>query len=151
MKESINYIAEGLKNRVTCSTSGNIKSSRSHSIFHVKCEKLILSKHSGEYDIVVSNVINLLSQLRIVDLAGSEKFNIPSDLTQGERDIRLAELKSINGSLSKLGHCISALTSHTRSHIPFRDSKLTRILSQSLLGSSKIRLIVCVSPSVSAM
>ena len=61
MKESINYIAEGLKNRVTCSTSGNIKSSRSHSIFHVKCEKLILSKHSGEYDIVVSNVINLLS------------------------------------------------------------------------------------------
>ena len=84
-------------------------------------------------------------------MAGSEKFNIPYDVSPAEREIRLVELKSINGSLSKLGHCISALTSHNRSHIPFRDSKLTRILSESLLGSSKIRLIVCVSPSVSAM
>lgn len=70
----------------------------------------------------------MIRQLRIIDLAGSEKFNIPNDISQEERDIRLSELKSINGSLSKLGHCISALTSQSRSHIPFRDSKLTRIL-----------------------
>jgi hypothetical protein len=46
---------------------------------------------------------------------------------------------------------IQALTSQSRSHIPFRDSKLTRILSDSLLGPGKIRLIICVSPSISAM
>ena len=78
-------------------------------------------KNTDDYDIVVSN-------LRIIDLAGSEKFNIPNDISQEDRETRLAELKSINGSLSKLGHCISALTSQSRTHIPFRDSKLTRIL-----------------------
>jgi len=67
-------------------------------------------------------------------------------------------LKSINGSLSKLGHCISvlyifikSLSNQSRTHIPVRDSKLTRILSDSLLGSGRIRLIICVSPSVTSM
>ena len=86
-----------------------------------------------------------------MDLAGSEKFNIPYDLPQAEKEVKISELKSINSSLSKLGHCISALTSQSRTHIPFRDSKLTRILSESLIGSSKIRLIICVSPSVASM
>lgn len=48
-----------------------------------------------------------ITKLRIVDLAGSEKFNIANDLPQAEKDIKIQELKSINGSLSKLGHCIS--------------------------------------------
>jgi len=72
-------------------------------------------------------------------------------LPQAEKELKLLELKSINGSLSKLGHCISALTIHSRTHIPVRDSKLTRILSESLIGSGKIRLIICVSPSVTSM
>lgn len=56
----------------------------------------------------------------------------------------------INGSLSCLGHCISALIDKTRTHIPFRNSKLTRVLSDSLSGNSKIAFIVCISPSTSA-
>ena len=74
------------------------------------------------------------SSLRIVDLAGSEKFKIPSDLSPLEKEVRIQELTSINSSLSCLGHCISALIEKTRRHIPFRNSKLTRILSDSLIG-----------------
>ena len=56
-KEALSCIAEGLRNRVTSSTSGNIKSSRSHSIFQIKCERLKMGeKQSDDYEIVVSNV-----------------------------------------------------------------------------------------------
>ncbi len=64
--------------------------------------------------------------MKIVDLAGSEKFKIPHNLLKEEKDIRIAELTSINGSLSALGHCISSLTDKQRTHIPFRNNKLTR-------------------------
>jgi len=83
-------------------------------------------------------------------LAGSEKFKIPSDLTNEERELHIQELTSINGSLSTLGHCISALIDRSRTHIPFRNSKLTRVLSDALSGSGKISFIVCISPSVSS-
>lgn len=85
-----------------------------------------------------------------MDLAGSEKFKIPHDLTKEEKDLRIMELTSINGSLSCLGHCISALIEKSRTHIPFRNSKLTRVLSDSLSGNGKIWFIVCISPSVSS-
>ena len=61
-----------------------------------------------------------------MDLAGSEKFSIPKKISKEERDFRIQELTSINGSLSALGHCITALTDSKRTHIPFRSSKLTR-------------------------
>lgn len=86
----------------------------------------------------------------MVDLAGSEKFKIPSDLSPQERETRIQELTSINGSLSCLGHCISALIDKSRTHIPFRNSKLTRILSDSLIGQGRMKFIVCISPSMSA-
>lgn len=92
----------------------------------------------------------MASNLRIVDLAGSEKFKIPSDLSIQEREVRIQELTSINGSLSCLGHCISALIDKSRTHIPFRNSKLTRILSDSLIGQGRMKFIVCISPSLSA-
>ena len=127
----------GLKNRATGSTHANAKSSRSHSIFQISMER----RENGQ---------TVTSSLRIVDLAGSEKFKIPSDLTGPEKEVRIQELTSINGSLSCLGHCISALIDKSRTHIPFRNSKLTRILSDSLLGQGKMRFIICISPSTSA-
>ena len=137
MQEAIQFLMIGLKNRVTGSTQANTQSSRSHSIFQITLER-------QEGDSFV------YSSLRIVDLAGSEKFKIPSDLTTAEKDTRIQELTSINGSLSCLGHCISALIDKSRTHIPFRNSKLTRILSDSLLGQGKMRFIICISPSMSA-
>ncbi|KRX01192.1 P-loop containing nucleoside triphosphate hydrolase [Pseudocohnilembus persalinus] len=125
IEKAIEIVSIGLQNRATSSTQGNKQSSRSHSIFQI-------------------NLVNLQteqihSSLKIVDLAGSEKFKIPSYISQEEKDIRVQELTSINGSLSALGNCIQALTDKNRKHIPFRNSKLTRILSESLSGQIRTR------------
>ena len=148
-----------LQNRVTGSTHANSKSSRSHCIFQITLDQKVKINDKVDYNltstvylhylrhVLISKIIN---QLRIVDLAGSEKFKIPQDLTKEEKDLRINELTSINGSLSCLGHCISALIEKSRTHIPFRNSKLTRVLSDSLSGNGKIWFIVCISPSVSS-
>ena len=78
----------------------------------------------------------------VVDLAGSERL-----AKSKSSEIRLEEAKAINKSISALGNCISALTSREK-HIPFRDSKLTRVLTNSLSGNSKTTLIACISPSL---
>lgn len=76
----------------------------------------------------------------LVDLAGSEKLSM-------DDKIRKKEGININKSLLALGNCISALTDPKRStHIPYRDSKLTRILKDSLAGNCKTIMIGCISP-----
>ena len=77
----------------------------------------------------------------MVDLAGSEKIGKTG--AQGET---LEEAKKINQSLSALGNCINALTNAKRSHVPFRDSKLTYLLKDSLGGNTKTSLLVTCSP-----
>lgn len=141
LSDAIGFLSVGLKNRATGSTHANSKSSRSHSVFQITFERAGRAS-TGE--------LGQSSSLRVVDLAGSEKFKIPSDLSPQERDVRIQELTSINGSLSCLGHCISALIDKSRTHIPFRNSKLTRILSDSLVGQGRMKFIVCISPSMSA-
>ena len=95
-----------------------------------------------------SEGVVIRSKIRIVDLAGSEKYAIKKDLPQQEKSIRVQELTSINSSLSALGQCISALSDPSRKHIPYRNSKLTKILKDSLDESSKVALIICISPSI---
>lgn len=82
------------------------------------------------------------SQLFLVDLAGSERVK-----KSKAQALRLEEAKKINSSLLILGNCIQAL-SEKNSFIPYRDSKLTRILQESLGGNAKTSLIVTVSPSI---
>ncbi len=77
------------------------------------------------------------------DLAGSEKVKKTSASGKG-----LEEAKKINQSLSALGNCIMALTEADRGHVPFRDSKLTYILKNSLGGNAKTTLLVTCSPHV---
>lgn len=83
-----------------------------------------------------------------MDLAGSEKFKIRNELTPADREQHITELTSINKSLSVLGQCISALADSQRTHIPFRNSKLTRVLANSLNGKSKIALFVNICASI---
>ena len=85
-----------------------------------------------------------------MDLAGSEKFQVEGLTNDCKKELRIQELTSINGSLSCLGNVITALVDKSRKHIPFRNSKLTRVLSDSLNGNSKIYFIICISPSVSS-
>lgn len=116
------------ESRACASTNMNDTSSRSHSVFTLCLEQ------------TSANGSKKTSKLMLVDLAGSEKVR----KTQAV-GARLKEAASINGSLSALVSVIAAITSHKK-HVPYRDSKLTRILSDSLGGNSKTCIIVCASP-----
>lgn len=123
--------------RTTKSTQMNLVSSRSHAIFTVTLRQRRRPEDSLEW-------CNYISKLHFVDLAGSERLK----RTQAAGD-RAKESISINSGLLALGNVISALGDESRkaSHIPYRDSKLTRLLQDSLGGNSRTLMIACVSPS----
>lgn len=130
-EEVMEVIDEGKSNRHIAVTNMNEHSSRSHSVFliNVKQENL-------------ENQKKLSGKLYLVDLAGSEKVS-----KTGAEGMVLDEAKNINKSLSALGNVISALADGNKSHIPYRDSKLTRILQESLGGNSRTTIIICCSPA----
>ena len=132
----IRMLAYGTSNRMTRSTDFNLTSSRSHAILQLKFE-IETQVDSGQ-------TLMSRSKLFLVDLAGSEKIPYVSN----DNPKHIKELTSINKSLSTLGNVISALATSNRSHIPYRDSKLTRILQDSLGGNTRTILIACVAPTV---
>ncbi|KAF8163319.1 kinesin heavy chain [Crassisporium funariophilum] len=117
--------------RVVTSTNMNAESSRSHSIFLITIQQR--NTETGAQK---------TGNLYLVDLAGSEKVG-----KTGASGQTLEEAKKINKSLSALGMVINALTDSKAKHIPYRDSKLTRILQESLGGNSRTTLIINCSPS----
>lgn len=122
--EVFEVMKEGSANRSVAATNMNQNSSRSHSIFSVEIHRF-----------------GFRSRLFLVDLAGSEKA-----AKTGARGLVLEEAAMINKSLSTLGMVVNALASKSV-HVPYRDSKLTRILQDSLGGNSRTSLILCCSPS----
>ena len=90
----------------------------------------------------MENQKKLCGKLYLVDLAGSEKVG-----KTGVEGIGLEQAKAINKSLSALGNVIAALASDKKSHVPYRDSKLTRILQESLGGNSRTTIVICCSPA----
>ncbi|PNF34169.1 Osmotic avoidance abnormal protein 3 [Cryptotermes secundus] len=131
----------GWKNRATGSTLMNADSSRSHSIFSINLEMMPLCALedggcSDDGDHIRQGKLNL------VDLAGSER-----QAKTGATGERLKEATKINLSLSALGNVISALVDGKSKHIPYRDSKLTRLLQDSLGGNTKTLMIACLSPA----
>uniref|UniRef100_A0A2M3ZFY2 Kinesin-like protein n=1 Tax=Anopheles braziliensis TaxID=58242 RepID=A0A2M3ZFY2_9DIPT len=124
-------IEEGKSNRHIAVTNMNEHSSRSHSVFliNVKQENM-------------ENEKKLSGKLYLVDLAGSEKVS-----KTGAEGTVLDEAKNINKSLSALGNVISALADGNKTHIPYRDSKLTRILQESLGGNARTTIVICCSPA----
>ncbi|XP_020202925.1 kinesin-like protein KIN-7K, chloroplastic isoform X2 [Cajanus cajan] len=133
---ALSLIAAGEEHRHVGSTSFNLLSSRSHTIFSLTIESSPCGENS-EGEAVT------LSQLNLIDLAGSESSRAE---TTG---MRRREGSYINKSLLTLGTVISKLTEGRASHVPYRDSKLTRILQSSLSGQGRISLICTVTPSSS--
>eukprot|EP00039_Didymoeca_costata_P005568 m.82575 g.82575 ORF g.82575 m.82575 type:complete len:1374 (+) comp12876_c0_seq2:187-4308(+) len=133
-KELIKVMAKGTQQRSVGATAMNADSSRSHSIFTVWVEMCETSDDSQ--DKIRAGKLNL------VDLAGSER----QSKTQAE-GARLKEATKINLSLSALGNVISALVDGKSKHIPYRDSKLTRLLQDSLGGNTKTLMIAAISPA----
>ena len=135
--ELLELLHKGSLSRTTGSTDMNASSSRSHAIFTVKLKQ--------EFPAVgATPARKLVSQFHFVDLAGSERLK----RTNAEGD-RKKEGISINQGLLALGNVISALGDETRKslHVPYRDSKLTRMLQDSLGGNSQTLMLACVSPS----
>uniref|UniRef100_A0A665TAU6 Kinesin-like protein n=1 Tax=Echeneis naucrates TaxID=173247 RepID=A0A665TAU6_ECHNA len=130
-EEVMDVIDEGKANRHVAVTNMNEHSSRSHSIFLIN----IKQEH-------VEMEQKLSGKLYLVDLAGSEKVS-----KTGAEGAVLDEAKNINKSLSALGNVISALAEGTKSHVPYRDSKMTRILQDSLGGNCRTTMFICCSPS----
>ncbi|XP_061735940.1 kinesin heavy chain-like isoform X2 [Nerophis ophidion] len=128
----MDVIDEGKSNRHVAVTNMNEHSSRSHCIF------LISIKQEN-----VETETKLSGKLYLVDLAGSEKVS-----KTGAEGAVLDEAKNINKSLSALGNVIAALSEGKKSHVPYRDSKMTRILQDSLGGNCRTTIIICCSPSV---
>ncbi|KAI9337846.1 hypothetical protein BD770DRAFT_235215 [Pilaira anomala] len=139
-EELLNYLAQGSLGRTTGSTEMNSVSSRSHAIFSV-----ILKQHKSEKGEDGKTFVKTLnSKFHFVDLAGSERLK----RTHAQGD-RAKEGIAINSGLLALGNVISALGDETKraTHIPYRDSKLTRLLQDSLGGNSQTLMLACVSPA----
>ncbi|XP_024374792.1 uncharacterized protein [Physcomitrium patens] len=128
----------GKKSRSVGATLMNQDSSRSHSIFTITVEASARSS-SAETD---GSMHIRVGKLNLVDLAGSERLN-----KTGATGDRFRELTNINWSLSALGNVISALVDDKSSHVPYRDSKLTRLLQDSLGGNTRTVMIANIGPA----
>ncbi|KAG6624435.1 hypothetical protein I3843_16G028500 [Carya illinoinensis] len=133
---ALSLIASGEEHRHVGSNNFNLLSSRSHTIFTLTIESSPHGENHGEEDVT-------LSQLHLIDLAGSESSKTE---TIG---LRRKEGSYINKSLLTLGTVISKLTDGKATHIPYRDSKLTRLLQSSLGGHGRVSLICTVTPASS--
>lgn len=134
--ELMEYMNIGNKNRSVGETAMNKDSSRSHLLFMLFLESAEVTSTNQDEKRYVASKLNL------VDLAGSERLS-----KTGAAGDRLKEAQKINLSLSALGNVISALVDGKSQHIPYRDSKLTRLLQDSLGGNTKTVMIANCSPA----
>ncbi|KAL0686527.1 hypothetical protein Bca4012_086204 [Brassica carinata] len=132
---ALSFIAAGQEHRHVGSNNFNLMSSRSHTLFTLMIES---SATGDEYDGVI------FSQLNLIDLAGSESSKTE---TTG---LRRKEGSYINKSLLTLGTVIGKLSEGKATHIPYRDSKLTRLLQSSLSGHGHVSLICTITPASSS-
>ncbi|EGZ29983.1 hypothetical protein PHYSODRAFT_310092 [Phytophthora sojae] len=140
VNEAGDLLRSGALARATASTSMNAQSSRSHAICTLTMEHHEVSAPEGGTE-------TRFSKFHLVDLAGSERVR-----RTNSEGARFKEGVNINRGLLTLGNVINALcersrTSSTTTHVPYRDSKLTRLLQDSLGGNSKTLMIACVSPA----
>ncbi|KAI9399622.1 hypothetical protein POPTR_002G123500v4 [Populus trichocarpa] len=148
-KEMATCLEQGSLSRATGSTNMNNQSSRSHAIFTITLEQMrklnpVFPGDSNPNDSM--NEEYLCAKLHLVDLAGSERAK-----RTGSDGMRFKEGVHINKGLLALGNVISALGDDKRRkegvHVPYRDSKLTRLLQDSLGGNSRTVMIACISPA----
>uniref|UniRef100_A0A4W5RFL0 Kinesin family member 21A n=1 Tax=Hucho hucho TaxID=62062 RepID=A0A4W5RFL0_9TELE len=154
--EMMQCLKLGALSRTTASTQMNVQSSRSHAIFTIHlCQVRVYAPDDSESNETDNRLANgsseinsefetLTAKFHFVDLAGSERLK-----RTGATGDRAKEGISINCGLLALGNVISALGDRSKrsTHVPYRDSKLTRLLQDSLGGNSQTVMIACISPS----
>jgi kinesin family member 11 len=130
IEKCLDILMQGSYKRMESETVMNNNSSRSHTVF-----QLVLD--------IVENGKHFKRKINLCDLAGNEKF---SESTMFSKD-RFREMKSINQSLTTLGKVINILSEDSRGYVPYRESKLTRVLQDSLSGTGQLYLIATVCPT----
>ncbi|POM81946.1 Kinesin-like protein [Phytophthora palmivora] len=142
-EDIVTLLQTGNQNRTTGQTAMNEKSSRSHSVFRIVIESKEKSDSRRQSEEDVNGAV-LVASLNLVDLAGSESLR-----HTGAEGIRQREAGNINKSLLTLARVINSLASSggRGQNAPFRDSKLTRLLQNSLGGNTRTLIICCVTPS----
>ncbi|KAJ2729575.1 hypothetical protein H4R23_003459, partial [Coemansia sp. Cherry 401B] len=147
----LELLHQGALSRTTASTDMNRTSSRSHAIFtvHLRQQDRRSSALLGDGEAGMDGGPSIVSKIHFVDLAGSERIK-----RTGAAGDRAREGISINAGLLALGNVISALGTASAErgprrapHVPYRDSKLTRLLQDSLGGNSQTLMLACISPS----
>ncbi|CAB3377762.1 Hypothetical predicted protein [Cloeon dipterum] len=145
-EEAMSCLRNGALSRSTGETQMNQQSSRSHAIYtlHIQQRRLAPEESEDKENGVTGDFETLTSKFHFVDLAGSERLH-----RTGATGERAKEGISINCGLLALGNVISALGDKSKKvmHVPYRDSKLTRLLQDSLGGNSRTVMIACISPS----
>lgn len=140
--EALNVLHDGTMNRTTASTLMNLTSSRSHAVFSVHLQQTCRSSNGDDVDVTTCCCFTF------VDLAGSERMK-----KTGAEGERAREGIKINEGLLALGNVINALADEERLvkekkiHVPYRQSKLTRLLQDALGGNSQTLFLACVSPA----
>ncbi|KAK4434404.1 Kinesin-like protein KIN-4A [Sesamum alatum] len=149
LREMADCLEQGSLNRATGSTNMNNQSSRSHAIFTITVEQMKRLHPGISGDGILNDCMTedyLCAKLHLVDLAGSERAK-----RTGSDGLRFKEGVHINKGLLALGNVISALGDEKKRkegvHVPYRDSKLTRLLQDSLGGNSRTVMIACISPA----
>jgi len=137
-QDILKLLDTGASNRSIANNGINDRSSRSHTIFQLILEQEPLQGPDRT---------RCISKLNLVDLAGSERMDTWRNKSSIDQQ-RIQEMLNINQSLSNLGNCISALNESSRRHVPYRDSKLTRLLQDSLGGNCRTFFISTISPSI---
>lgn len=149
LQEMVACLEQGSLSRATGSTNMNNQSSRSHAIFTITLEQMRKIHSASSVDDTPDEDMGeeyFCAKLHLVDLAGSERAK-----RTGSDGLRLKEGIHINRGLLALGNVISALGDEKKrkegAHVPYRDSKLTRLLQDSLGGNSRTVMIACISPA----
>ncbi|CAK9135352.1 unnamed protein product [Ilex paraguariensis] len=149
LREMADCLEQGSLSRATGSTNMNNQSSRSHAIFTITMEQMHKLNPASPGDGGLNDYMSeeyLCAKLHLVDLAGSERAK-----RTGSDGLRFKEGVHINKGLLALGNVISALGDEKKRkegvHVPYRDSKLTRLLQDSLGGNSRTFMIACISPA----
>ena len=151
-KDALQVLHDGTLNRTTAATLMNKKSSRSHAVFTIILKQTTRENKNGQDQSSADDVgtvdVTTVSRFTFVDLAGSERMK-----KTGAEGERAKEVIKINQGLLALGNVINALADEERLmkgeyiHVPYRQSKLTRLLQDALGGNSQTLFLACVSPS----
>mmetsp|Transcript_5851 Transcript_5851/g.20658 ORF Transcript_5851/g.20658 Transcript_5851/m.20658 type:complete len:723 (-) Transcript_5851:1979-4147(-) len=149
LSDVFDILQQGVKQRKVCETSHNEQSSRSHTILQLMLT--VTSRGGGDLEQTSSSLSSRTSKISLVDLAGSERWSQSADRKEAVTKTHREEMSNINRSLTTLGRVVKLLSEGKHVGLPFRESKLTRLLQDSIGANCLTTIIAVLAPSPSSV